>query len=73
MHWHFNLSDIEQKHKYNAPPKLHTRGIFGRIEVEFPQVLLFDIVQDVLMNSKGRSLALQLEDDHAAVVSWEKG
>ena len=50
------------------PPQLHAGRVLGRAELELAQVLVLDVVEHVLVRGEGRSLALQLEDDHAAVV-----
>ena len=52
-----------------SPAQLHASSVFGRVEVEFAQVAFFDVVQDVLHNCERRPFALELEDDHAAVVT----
>ena len=50
-------------------PQRHQRDVFGRGEVEAAQTLLFHVEQKVAVDGVSRSFALQLEYDHAVVVT----
>ena len=54
------------------PSQLHHCHILGSVEVQFPQVAILDVVQQVLMDGEGWALTLQLEDYHAAVVACSR-
>lgn len=51
------------------PSKSHDGNILRGSEVETPQELVLDVEQEVAVDGVGRSLALELEYDHAAVVA----
>ena len=58
--------------KLHSPSKLHAGYIFVGGEVQLPKHLLLHIVENVRVHGVGGSLALELEDDHAAVVTGGK-
>ena len=63
-----------QKSKFisNVPSELHGRNVLGGVKVELPKEPVLDVVEDVLMDDKGRSLPFQLEDQHASIVTYDK-
>ena len=55
--------------RFSLPSELHAGSVFGRAEVELAKVAFFDVVEDVLNDSEGRTFALKLENNHATVVT----
>ena len=52
--------------------RVEQRHVTARGKVVRPQVLVFDVEKDVLLNRKRWPLALQLEHDQARVVAWSR-
>lgn len=46
------------------PPKLNHSNILGVVEIQTAQVAIFDVVEQVLVDSVRGALTLQLKDDH---------
>lgn len=61
--------DKERGCGLSLPSELNHRVVLGCAEVQLPQISVLDIEQDVVVNSIGRALTLQLEHDHSTVVS----
>lgn len=52
-----------------SPAQLHHSCVLAAVEVQLAQEAVLDVVQHVPVHGVRRALALQLEDDHAAVVT----
>lgn len=53
----------------DPPAQLHDGRVLAAVEVQLAQEAVLHVVQHVAVHGVGRPLALQLEHDHAAVVT----
>lgn len=51
------------------PAQLHDSGVFAAVEVELAEEAVLDVVQHVAVDGVRWTFTLQLENDHAAVVT----
>lgn len=66
----WNFKKATEPAAANQPPaQLHDGGVLAAVEVQLAQETLLDIVEHVAVDGVGRTLALQLEHYHAAVVA----
>jgi len=52
------------------PTQLHDGNVLGCVEVEFAQIAFLDVVEEVLVNGKSRTLSFQLKDDHSTIMTF---
>lgn len=60
--------DVKTRKK-SQPAQLHDGGVLAAVEVELAEEAVLDVVQHVSMHGVGWTLALQLEHNHAAVMT----
>lgn len=61
---HFECVSME------APAQLHDGSVLAAVEVQLTEEAVLDIVEHVAVHGVCRTLTLQLEHDHTAVVTW---
>ena len=63
------MKATRQKPNQALPSELHDSHVLGGGEVKTSEEAILDVVEDVLVDGHGWPLLLQLEDDHAVVMT----
>lgn len=54
----------------HTPAQLHDGSVLAAAEVELSQEAVLDVVEHVSVHSIGRTLTLQLKNQHTTVMTW---